>query len=517
MTGSNESVAGKFLKPCDVPQEEYKIEPFTMVIFGGGGDLSRRKLFPTLFHLFREDELSSGFSILGFGRLQITDEQYRQMMKEAVKEFEEEPFDEEKWDAFAGHVFFLSGRFEEDEKYVELAKKISGISIPTGEGRRNIIYYMAVPSQVTPVVVEKMKLHDLCSCKGDLTTRVIVEKPFGHDFSSARELNRILTGAFEEGQIYRIDHYLGKETVQNIIFFRFSNAIFERLWNSRYIDNVQITVAEDIGIGTRGAFYEQTGVVRDIVQNHIMQLLALVAMEPPIGFEADFIREEKAKVFRALRPMDSEYIDRFTVRGQYGPGSVRGFDVPRYRAEKGVSPDSATPTFFAGKFYIANWRWAGVPFYVRTGKRLARRVTEIWIQFKQPPLRLFGRTCDALEPNALALTIQPQEKISIRFGVKYPHIMDKVYPVTMVFSYQDAFKTKNHPAYERLLIDCMRGDLTLFARQDGIEATWETLDPLIARWESVKPVDFPNYAAGSWGPAEADLLLQRDGRSWLSE
>jgi glucose-6-phosphate 1-dehydrogenase len=516
VTDSEGGIPGKFLKPCEPPAREYTVGPFTMVIFGGAGDLSKRKLLPTLFHLFREGELSAGFSILGFGRLRVTDEQYRQMMKEAVKEFEEDPFDEKKWDEFAGHLFFLPGHFEEDEKYAELAEKLSAISIPTEEGKRNIIYYMAVPSQETPVVVGKLKQHDLCICKGELTIRVVVEKPFGHDLSSAKELNRILTDAFDEDQIYRIDHYLGKETVQNIIFFRFSNAIFERLWNSRYIDNVQLTVAEDIGIGTRGAFYEQTGVVRDIVQNHIMQLLALVAMEPPIGFEADFIREEKAKVFRALRPMDDEYIDRFTVRGQYGPGSVKGVDVQGYRSEKGVSPDSVTPTFFAGKFYIANWRWAGVPFYVRTGKRLARRVTEIWIQFKQPPLRLFGRTCDALEPNALALTIQPEEKISIRFGVKYPHMMDRVYPVTMVFGYQDAFKTKNHPAYERLLIDCMRGDLTLFARQDGIEATWETLDPLIARWESVKPADLPNYSAGSWGPVEAELLPQSEGRRWLT-
>ncbi len=509
-------VPGKFLKPCEVPEESYRIEPFTLVIAGGTGDLARRKLFPTLFHLFREGELSRGFSILGFGRRRISDEQYRAMMREAVRELGEEAFDEGAWDEFAEHVFFLSGRFDEDVSYDALTERLSFVSLPTDEGKREIIYYMAVPAQAVPVVVGKLKQHDLCACREDLKTKIIVEKPFGHDLSSAKELNRILKAAFEEDQIYRIDHYLGKETVQNIIFLRFSNAIFERLWNSRYIDNVQITVAEEIGIERRGSFYEQTGVVRDIVQNHIMQLIALVAMEPPIGFEADFIRDEKEKVLRALHPMNDEYIDRFTVRGQYGPGQVRGADVPGYREEEGVTPESTTPTFFAGRFSIANWRWAGVPFYVRTGKRLARRVTEIWIQFKQPPLRLFGRTCDVLEPNALALTIQPEEKILIRFGVKYPHMMDKVHPVAMAFSYKDAFDTKPHPAYERLLVDCMRGDLTLFARQGGIEATWEILDPLIARWENVKPGDFPNYRAGSWGPRESDLLLRQDGRSWLT-
>jgi glucose-6-phosphate 1-dehydrogenase len=516
MTGADDSVPGKFLRPCDVPAGEYKPAPFTMVIFGGAGDLSKRKLLPTLFHLFLEDELPTEFSVYGFGRLQVTDEQYRAMMKEAVKNFGEDPFGEDRWDEFAAHLFFLSGRFEDDQGYSELAEKVPGMAGLSGSNKRDLIYYMAVPPQLIPAIVERLRQHDLCACREDLSVKVIVEKPFGHDRASAVQLNDLLTAAFTESQIYRIDHYLGKETVQNIIFFRFSNAIFERLWNSRYIDNVQITVAEEIGIEQRGNFYEQTGVVRDIVQNHIMQLIALVAMEPPIGFEPDFIREEKTKVFRALRPMDSEYIERFTVRGQYAAGASRGIDLPGYRSEKGVAPDSSTPTFFAGKFSIANWRWAGVPFYVRTGKRLARRVTEIWVQFKQPPLRLFGRTCDPLEPNALALTIQPEEKIRIRFGVKYPHLIDTVHPVTMAFSYQDAFGTKNHPAYERLLIDCMRGDLTLFARQDGIEATWEILDPLLAYWESTPPRDFPNYAAGSWGPARADLLLQREERSWLT-
>lgn len=508
-------VFSKFLQTCDIPLAHQEIEPFTMVIFGGGGDLSKRKLLPTLFHLYRENELPEGFSIIGFGRLEMNDEQYRAMMKEAVKEFSDETFDEGLWGEFSRRLFFTPGHFEEDEPYGKLCEKINGVSIPMGEGNINVIYYVAVPPHSIPVIAEKLRLHGLC--KERLKTKIIVEKPFGTDLTSAVKLNKLLNDTFEERQIYRIDHYLGKETVQNIIFFRFSNSIFERLWNSRYIDNVQITVTEDIGVEHRGGFYEQTGVIRDIVQNHIMQLIALVAMEPPIGFEADFIRDEKVKIIRAVLPIRDEEIDKYTVRGQYGPGKVHGVHAVGYREEKGVAPDSTIPTFFAGKFHIANWRWAGVPFYVRTGKRLARRMTEICIQFKQPPLKLFGRSCDILEPNVLTLTIQPDEKISLRFGVKYPHMQNKIYSANMIFSYQDTFNAKSHPAYERLLIDCVKGDLTLFVRQDGVEAMWEVVDPLINRWESIKPVGFPNYAAGSLGPVDATLLLQREGRCWLTE
>ena len=509
------AIPSKFLQTCDIPQAPYKINPFTMVIFGGGGDLSKRKLVPALLHLSGEDEFPEGSAIIGFGRLELGDEGYREMMKKAVAEFDEGPFDEQRWHKFSLRLFFLSGHFENDEDYKKLYEKLLRVSPASGEGKINVIYYMAVPPQATPVIVEKLRQHGLCN--GRLNAKIIVEKPFGRDLSSAVALNKSLTGAFDEDQIYRIDHYLGKETVQNILFLRFSNSIFERLWDSRYIDHVQITVAEHIGIEYRGSFYEQTGVVRDIVQNHIMQLIALVAMEPPIGFDANFVRDEKTKIFRAIMPIKDEEIDKYTVRGQYGPGRVRDTDVPAYRDEKGVAPDSDTATFFAGRFYIANWRWAGVPFYVRTGKRLAKRITEICIQFKQPPLKLFGRTCDVLEPNVLALTIQPEEKISLRFGVKYPHAPNQIYPVTMVFGYQDTFEMRAHPAYERLLIDCMRGDLTLFVRQADIEATWEVVDPILNRWESVRPSGFPNYSAGSRGPVDAQLLLQRDGRCWLTE
>lgn len=509
------SIPSKFLQTCDITPDAHKTEPFTMVIFGGGGDLSRRKLLPALFYLFRENELPKGFSIVGFGRTELDDGKYRGMMKEAVMEFGEGVFDEGLWDEFSSHVFFLSGRYEEDESYKNLFEKILQVCTLPENGNVNVIYYMAVPPQATPVIVGKLSQLDLC--KKRVNAKIIVEKPFGRDLESAIALNRILGDAFDEKQIYRIDHYLGKETVQNILFLRFSNSIFERLWDSRYIDHVQITVAEDIGIERRGAFYEQTGVVRDMVQNHLVQLVALIAMEPPIGFEADFIRDEKLKIFQAIMPLKDEEIDRHAVRGQYGSGRVGNENLPAYREESGVPPDSVTPTFFAARMYIANWRWAGVPFYVRTGKRLSKKITEVCIQFRQPPLKLFGRTCDVLEPNVLVLTIQPEEKISLRFGVKYPHTPNQIYPANMVFGYQDTFMMKSHPAYERLLVDCMKGDLTLFVRQDAIEATWGVVDPIITRWESLKPADFPNYAAGSRGPVDAGLLLQQDGRCWLTE
>jgi glucose-6-phosphate 1-dehydrogenase len=329
-------------------------------------------------------------------------------------------------------------------------------------------------------------------------------------------LNAILTRSFDENQIFRIDHYLSKEPVQNIVFFRFSNTTFEHLWNRRYIDNIQITVAEDIGIEHRGTFYEKAGVVRDVVQNHLLQLIGLVAMEPPIGFKAEFIRDEKLKVFRCIRPMDDDYIDKYVVRGQYGPGKIHSKNVPGYRSEKDVSKHSNASTFFAARFYVDNWRWAGVPFYVRAGKRLSKRLTEICLHLKQVPLRLFGRTCDMPEEaNVLILSVQPDEKITLRFGVKYPYKHNKIYPVNMVFNYHTTFKLKRHGAYEQLLLDCIKGDLTLFVRQDAVESMWETVDPIIARWENMLPKNFPNYAAGTWGPKESQTLPERDGRHWI--
>jgi glucose-6-phosphate 1-dehydrogenase len=500
------------LETCGVPEEEYRIQPFGMIIFGGGGDLSQRKLIPTVYGIFDNGELPEAFGVLGVGMPAMSDEEYRALMKDAVQRSGEVSFSEEQWTLFAPHLHYVSGGFDEESAYHALQKKLEGFG---DECSRNVIYYLAVPPSITPVIVEKLR--DLGMCGVGAGAKVVVEKPFGRDRKSAVHLNGILRSAFEENQIYRIDHYLGKETVQNIIFMRFSNTIFERLWNSQYIDNVQITVAEDMGVEHRGSFYEQAGVVRDIVQNHLMQIVALVAMEPPVGFEADYIRDEKVKVFRSIRPMRDEEVDRLTVRGQYGPGVAGGERVPGYRQEESVDGNSNVPTYMAARLAVANWRWAGVPFYVRAGKRLARRVTEVCLQFKQPPLRLFGMACDPLEPNILVLTIQPDERILLRFGVKYPRAANKIYPVNVDFRYRDVFKEKMQPPYGRLLVDCMKGDLTLFVRQDGVEAMWDCVDPVIERWEARREPDLPNYDAGTWGPREALDIPGRDDRRWITE
>jgi glucose-6-phosphate 1-dehydrogenase len=444
----------------------------------------------------------------------MTDDQYRNFIKKALQESSESPSDENRWTDFSHHLFYLSADSGKEESYPFLCKKVDQLTGQMAGDSRDVIYYLAILPQMAPIVIEGLSRNDLC--RGAFNAKIIVEKPFGKDKRSAVEMNKILTDAFEERQIYRIDHYLGKDTVQNIMFFRFSNNIFEQLWNRHHIDSVQITVAEALGIENRGAYYEQAGVIRDMVQNHILQLIGMVAMEPPVGFEADYIRDEKLKVFLSFQPLRESDIDQFTVRGQYGPGKVNGQEVRGYREEEEVAPDSNTPTFFAGKFHISNWRWAGVPFYIRTGKRLAKRITEIAIQFKQPPLRLFGRTGDTLDPNILLLTIQPQEKICLRFGVKYPHAANQIHTVNMVFSYQETFEMKYYHPYERLLIDCMKGDLTLFVREDAIEAMWHIVDPIIERWENISPDHSPNYKAGTWGPDAANLLLERDGCHWIT-
>ncbi len=509
---AHEIVDSRYLESCDIPPGALKkIEPFTLLIFGGTGDLSRMKLMPTLFSLYSNGELPERFSILGFGRTQLTDEGFRALMKEAIAVSEDVSFDGGKWEEFGARLFYESGHVGEDETMRRLSSRIGDLSPSADKSAGNVIYYLAVPPDTMSAIISRLKDFHLCT-----GAKIIVEKPFGSNRQTARTLNEVLRGAFEEDQIYRIDHYLGKETVQNIMFLRFANPIFERLWNERNIDNVQITVAEDIGIGLRGEFYEKNGIVRDIVQNHVMQLIGMVAMEPPIGFQADYIRDEKIKVVRAIRPMDSDYIDKYMVRGQYSAGEIAGTVVEGYREEAKVSPSSLTPTFFAGKFYVDNLRWATVPFYVRAGKRLKRRVTEICLQFKPLPLRLFGRTCDVMEPNALILTVQPEERISVRFGVKYPFSENRMQAVNMDFCYRGAFPETHYGAYERLLIDCMRGDLTLFVREDMVDAMWEVVDPINERWESLAPGDFPNYEAGSWGPEAADRLIKGDGHSWLT-
>lgn len=499
---------------CEIAFEKIDIEPFTLVIFGGTGDLSRRKLLPTLLHLCRDQNLPEEFSIIGIGSSERSDDDYRLFVKQAIEEHSEEPIPWPCWKRFSKNLFYLQGYFDDANSYKKLFQRLDELAKPAAGGTKEVIYYMAVPPQFLSPIIEGLSSCNLC--KGIFSTRLIVEKPFGQDRKSAVELNSLIGKAFDERQIYRIDHYLGKETVQNILFFRFANSIFEPLWNRRYIDHVQITVAESIGVENRARFYEKAGVIRDIVQNHMLQLLSLVAMEPPIGFEADSIRDEKVKVFRTIRQMDAEYIDRFMVRGQYGAGAINEKNVAGYREEKDISPVSNTPTYFAGKFHIDNWRWAGVPFYMRTGKRLKKRVTEISIHFKQPPLKLFSTTCEIREPNFLVLRVQPREEISLHIGVKYPGIGNQLYPVNMNFNYERDFQGKVHfpQPYERLLIDCMKGDQTLFARQDGIEAMWAAVDPIIRRWEETPAPELPNYPAGTWGPEKADSLMSNDGRQW---
>jgi glucose-6-phosphate 1-dehydrogenase len=507
-------IESSFLQTCDIVESKHLMEPFTLVIFGGAGDLSRRKLLPALFHLYQEGELPENFSILAFDRIDLNDEQYRKMIRQALREADEKGFDGDAWDRMSKRIFYLCAYFEEDHNYLRMQERMGGVCAASSKGAREIIYYMAVPPEAVPMIVDKLKGHNLC--RGIMNSKIIVEKPFGHDRSSAHDLNNILRNAFDEEQIYRIDHYLAKDPVENILFFRFSNTIFEETWNSRYVDNVQVTVAEEIVIEHRGLFYEKAGAVRDIVQNHMPQVLALMGMEPPVAFTANFIRDEKLKMFQSIRPMNDGYIDKFMVRGQYGPGTAGEEKLTGYREEANVSPGSTTPTFFAGKFYIDNLRWAGVPFYLRTGKRMPKRITEICIQFKRLPLRLFGRTCDVLEPNILFLTIQPDEKISLRFGVKYPYSSNQIYSALMVFSYNETFKGPSHLSYERLILDVIRGDLTLFVREDTIEQMWEIIDPINRRWESVAPENFPNYAAGTWGPPGAESLMRREGRSWIT-
>jgi len=503
------------LRSCEIKRERLKIDPFTMVIFGGSGDLSRKKLLPTLFHLCRDQELPQEFVIISFASSRRSDEEYRELVRESISRYSGEDTESVCWRRFRGHLYYVQGRFDDRGAYERLLQRL-GTLAPPHNNERLVIFYLASPPEFLGDIVENISLTGL---NRGFNSRIIIEKPFGRDQRSAAELNRLVSRHFREDQIYRIDHYLGKETVQNLLYFRFANSIFEPLWNRRYIDHIQITVAESIGIENRAGFYDRAGVIRDIVQNHMMQLLALVAMEPPIDLTPDHIRDEKVKVIKSLRRMSEEYIDKYTVRGQYSRGIVEGREVGGYREEKGVPTGSNTPTFFAGRFFIDTWRWAGVPFYLRTGKRLRRRVTEISIHFRQPPLRLFETVCEVREPNVLVIGIQPREAIELHIGVKHPGIGNQLYPVHLSFDYERDLQGDVHfpLPYERLLLDCMKGDQTLFARQDAIEAMWAVVDPIIQRWESRPTSGLSYYPAGSWGPREADLLIQQDGRRWRLE
>ncbi|HET7497564.1 MAG TPA: glucose-6-phosphate dehydrogenase [Candidatus Eisenbacteria bacterium] len=486
-------------------------EPCTFVVFGASGDLTHRKLLPALLELTRDRLLHPKTAVVGFARQAKTDQEFRDETAALAKEHD---IAEAVWHAFAPSLFYCTGTFENGDDYKALKAFLEKVEKERGiPGNR--IYYLAAPPPAYPAIFENLGASGLARPAEGAWTRVIVEKPFGRDLRSARDLNAKIHAHFDERQIYRIDHYLGKETVQNILVFRLANGIFEPLWNSRYVNHVQITVAETVGVEARAGYYEQAGVLRDMLQNHMLQLLALTAMEPPSRFDADFVRDEKAKVLRAMEPLTPEQVAKRTVRGQYAAGSVAGEAVPGYRQEPGVDPNSTTETYLAVKLEVDNWRWAGVPFYLRSGKRLGKRATEVAISFRRPPYSLFRSIgCAPIEANVLRLRIQPDEGVSLSFGTKAPGQALQIQPVRMDFNYLTAFGADPPDAYERLLLDCNLGDSTLFAREDEVELAWERVDAIVRAWAERGDPPLLPYAAGTWGPREGDALPERDGHRW---
>jgi glucose-6-phosphate 1-dehydrogenase len=489
-------------------------DPCVMVIFGAAGDLTRRKLIPALFNLAKQDLLSREFAVVGVARNAMTTEDFRKKMSDDIKQFAVSGQDPDLWEWFEKRLYYVTGEFNDKNTFDQLNTLLQKLDKDhTTHG--NYFYYLATAPDFFGTIVENLSATGLMSEENHRWRRVIIEKPFGRDLESAQTLNRQLLKVVKEKQIYRIDHYLGKETVQNILALRFANGIFEPIWNRRYIDHVQISVSETVGVENRGGYYDQSGALRDMVPNHIMQLVSLTSMEPPISFQADAVRDEQAKVLHAIQPLSSEDVLSKTVRGQYGEGEVNSKRVPGYRTEESVNPESRTETFVAMKLNIDNWRWAGVPFYLRTGKALGARNTHVVIQFRRAPLILFRDTpVEALTPNQLVLHIQPEEGISLRFAAKVPGPVMRLGTVDMDFEYQNYFGAQPSTGYERLLHDCMVGDATLFQRADMVEAGWSVVSPLLDVWKALPPRSFPNYAAGSWGPKEADELLERDGRGW---
>ncbi len=498
---NNRSAGGSAVQPC------------TVVLFGASGDLSKRKVIPAFFDLASHNSLGSSYAIVGFARTAMSDEDFRNLLGDAAKSISEVgPIDPGQWKDFSSNLFYQAGDYANLEDYAKLAERLADLERHKGCGG-NRLFYLSTPPEVYPSIVEHLGKAGLATPKSpDAWVRIIIEKPFGRDLASAKELNKIVLSVFQESQIYRIDHYLGKDTVQNLLVLRFSNGIFEPLWNRNYVDHVQITAAETLGVERRGGFYETAGALRDMIQSHVLQLTSLVAVEPPASFDATAVRNEKLKVLQSIRPFDLGMVAQSVVRGQYSAGKVDGKDAAGYRQEHGVNPHSRTETFVAAQVLIDNWRWAGVPFYLRTGKRLAKRTTEIVIQFKRAPHIVFRER--EVEPNTLVLNIQPDEGISVSFGAKRPGTEMNIGNVTMNFSYREGFGDGARSAYATLLNDCLRGDATLFDRGDSVEAAWALVDPILDVWSAAKTANVPQYASGSWGPRESDLLLERESRQW---
>ncbi|MBC7615353.1 MAG: glucose-6-phosphate dehydrogenase [Pedobacter sp.] len=496
-------------------KKKNNLNPTIFVIFGGTGDLNKRKLAPALYNLFTEGYMPEKFSIIGTGRTVFTDKKYREVILENVNEFSRNgKVKAETWRTFEPNIRYCATDITTPNTFENLKETIEELQKEYGK-ETQIIYYLAVAPNFFPLIAE-------CLCKYKLTedednSRIVIEKPFGHDLDTARELNLLLSKIFTEKQIYRIDHYLGKETVQNMMAFRFANSLFEPLWNRTYIEHVQISVTEQLGVGDRGGYYEGAGALRDMIQNHLLQLLCLVGMEAPISFDADEIRNRKVEVLQAMRPFKTEEIGANVVRGQYSKGWVEGKEVPGYRHEKGVDPQSNTETFPAIKFFIDNWRWQGIPFYLRTGKRLNQTSSIITIQFKDVPHHIFSAAAtETWTQNRLIISIQPEMSIRLQVQAKRPGVKMLLNPVDMVFDYKGTYDTDTPEAYETLLLDAMNGDQTLFMRGDQVEAAWELVMPILNAWENKKSLSFPNYQADSWGPEDAEALIAKDGFHWFT-
>ncbi|MEO6722876.1 MAG: glucose-6-phosphate dehydrogenase [Ferruginibacter sp.] len=492
-----------------------KSQPVIFVVFGGTGDLNSRKITPALYNLFLDGWLPAQFCVIGTGRTQLTDEDFRTKLLEGNNQFSRSgKADDTKWQEFAAHITYVTSDINDANSFKAFTEKIKEQE-ESWKAEANIIYYLAVAPQFFPIIAENISKNSLC--ENIASTRIVIEKPFGHDLESAKALNVLLQKIFDEKQIYRIDHYLGKETVQNIMAFRFANTLFEPQWNRNYIDHVQISVTEQMGVGDRGEYYEGSGALRDMVQNHILQLLCIIAMEVPVNFDAEEIRDRKVDVLKAMRRFTPGEIKKQVVRGQYSEGWIEGKEVPGYRQETKVNPNSNTETFAAIKFFIDNWRWQGVPFYVRTGKRMQQSSSVISVQYKNVPHSIFPpEASESWDQNRLIISIQPEMSIRLQVQAKRPGLKMALNPVDMVFDYKGTYPSETPEAYETLLLDVIQGDQTLFMRGDQVEAAWELIMPILNTWESKQSLSFPNYAADTWGPELAEALIAQDGYHWFT-